>query len=242
MVLFPTQQWFERYGRRLDTSEILDEVATGWGVGTDGTVRFVIDDIPLAETTLGDLPEQVLEDLPDPIQEGVEDVTLADTPSRFDDTVRESLPEQITDLIVQIENYIVGGTIHAQLDLHEGAVTSVEVLDAPDERDAGIVIRGPLTTWQQITAGRPTLSALLTGDLTVEGDELRVLRYSTMLQFLGDVAAAVETTHLFDQPQQPVTNAVVDAAAGSSAEVQQRVEREARRMLQDVSLLSSSHD
>lgn len=237
MTLFPTEQWFERYGRRLDTNERLDELAAGWGVNSDGDIRFVLEDIPLAETTLGDLPEEVLADLPEGIRASVEDVTLADAPGQFDETIRPSLPEQVQDLLRQIEENVVDGEIHAHLRLREGSVTDVTVLSDPDSRSASVVVRGPLTTWQQIVDGRPTLSALLTEGLVVETDAVRLARYSTMLQFLGDVAAEVETTHLFETQEQSVADGVVDVATGSSAAVQKSAERQARRVLRDFPLL-----
>jgi putative sterol carrier protein len=237
MVLFPTEQWLAEYGRRLDGSDALDDVSTGWGVGFDGNIRMVIDDIPLAETTLGDLPEQVLTDLPENVRGGVEDVTLADAPDRLGEHIRPSLPEIVQDLLRQIEEKIVDGAIHAHVGLREGSVTDVEVLDDADGRKAGFVIHGSLSTWQQILDGRPTLSTVLTGDLLVDGDQVRLLRYSSMLQLLGDIAAAVETTHLFGTSSQAATKDLVDAAARPTTAVQRSAERQAVRTLQDLSLL-----
>lgn len=237
MVLFPTEQWLEQYGRRLDESDALGDVAPGWGVGFDGDIRLVIEEIPLSETTLEELPDEVLADLPEHIRAGVADVTLDEAPSQFDETIRPSLPERVRDLLRQIEENVVDGAIHAHIGLHEGSVTDVEVLGDPDERTAGVVLRGPLGTWQQILGGRPALSALLTRDLQVVGDRPRLLRYSAMFQLLGGIAAEVETTHLFETPRQPLTNTVVDVAAGPPAAIQQLAERRAVRTLQDLLLL-----
>jgi hypothetical protein len=237
MILFPTEQWLAEYGRRLDESDALDDVSAGWGVGFDGAIRMVIDDIPLAETTLGDLPEPVLAELPENVRAGVEDVTLAEAPDRFDEHIRPSLPELVQDLLRQIEENIHDGAIHAHVGLREGSVTEIETLTDPDARDAGFVIHGTLTTWQGILDGRPAVSALLTNDLTVQGNQVRLLRYASMLGLLGEIAAEVETTHLFDEPGPSVTRGVVDAATRPGVAVGRSAERQAVRTLQNLSLL-----
>lgn len=237
MTLFPTEQWLAAYGRHLDENDALDDVSPGWGVGFDGDVRMVIDDVPLAETTLDDLPPRVLVDLPEHVREGVGEVTLAEAPERFDEHVRPSLPEIVQDLLRQIEENVHDGAIHAHVGLREGSVTDVEVLKDPDAREAGFLIHGTLTTWQGILDGRPAVSALLTGDLTVQGNQMRLLRYSSMLGLLGEIAAEVETTHLFAEPGESVTRDVVDAAARPGVAVQRSTERQLTRTLQDLSLL-----
>lgn len=197
MSLYPTEQWLEAYGRALDESMALDDLASGWGVGFDGDVLLVIDDVPLTETTLGDLPPEVLADLPESVRDGVSDVTLAEAPGRFDETIRPSLPAVVQDLLSQIESKVHDGTIYAYVGLEEGTCTGTEVLDEPGSRDVGYVVRGPYQTWRRIVDGRPVASAWLSGDLGIEGNKARLLRYGSVLQLLGDIAAEVETTHLF---------------------------------------------
>ncbi|WP_276258845.1 SCP2 sterol-binding domain-containing protein [Haloglomus litoreum] len=237
MTLFPTEQWLAEYGRLLDESDALDDVSVGWGVGFDGDIRLVIDDVPLAETTLDELPPRVLADLPEHVRAGVGEVTLADAPDRFDEHVRPSLPDVVQDLLRQIEENVHDGAIHAHVGLREGSVTAVETLTDPDARDAGFVIHGSLTTWQGILDGRPAVSALMTGDLTVQGNQVRLLRYSSMLGLLGEVAADVGTTHLFAEPGPSVTRDVVDAATRPGVAVQRTAERQVTRTLRDLSLL-----
>jgi hypothetical protein len=237
MTLFPTEQWLEQYGRLLDENDALGDVAAGWGVGFDGDIRMVIDDIPLAETTLGDLPDEVLAALPDDIRAGVEDVPLAEAPDRFGEHIRPTLPELVQDLLRQIEENVHDGAIHAHIGLREGSVTGAEVLKQPDARDAGFVIHGTLTTWQGILDGRPAVSALLTNDLTVRGNQIRLLRYASMLGLLGEIAAAVETTHLFAEPGPSVTRGVVDAATRPGVAVGRSAERQVTRTLRNLSLL-----
>lgn len=197
MSLYPTEQWLTAYGQALDGSDALDDLAAGWGVGFNGDVMMVIDDVPLAETTLGDLPAEVLADLPEDIREGVSDVTLAEAPERFGETLRPSLPANVQDLLYQIESKVHDGTIYAYVGLEEGTCTGTEVLEDPGDREVGYVVSGPYETWRRIVNGRPAASAILSGDLSVEGNKVRLVRYASVLQLLGDIAAEVETTHLF---------------------------------------------
>lgn len=197
MSLYPTEQWLTAYGRALDGSDALDDLAAGWGVGFNGDVMMVIDDVPLAETTIGDLPDQVVADLPGEIRAGVSDVTLAEAPTKFGGRLRTALPASVRDLLYQIESKVHDGTIYAHIGLEEGTCTGTEVLEDPDDREVGYVVHGPYETWRRIVNGRPAASAILSGDLSVEGNKLRLVRYASVLQLLGDIAAEVETTHLF---------------------------------------------
>jgi hypothetical protein len=197
MSLYPTEQWLDGYGRALDESAALDDLGEGWGVGFDGDVLLVIEDVPLAETTLDDLPEEVLADLPADIRGGVSDVTLTEAPTKFGGRLRTALPASIQDLLHQIETKVHGGTIYAYVGLEEGDCTGTEVLSDPDAREVGYRIRGSYETWRRIVDGRPAASAWLSGDLAIEGNQLRLVRYASLVQLLGDIAADVETTHLF---------------------------------------------
>ena len=227
MRYYPTEEWLEEYGRLLDESDTLDSVAAGWGVGFDGDVLFAIESLPLEETTLGDLPDPVLADLPDALRATIEDVTLADAPSYFDETVRESLPAVAARLLDQLEAYVVDGTIYAYIGLVEGHCTGVELLEDPDERDVGFVIRGDHTVWRQIIDGRPAASALLSNDLTIEGSWFRLGQYAAVPQLLGEIAAEVETVHLFDGEDGSASDALLDEAVRTPVAVQRLAQRQA---------------
>jgi putative sterol carrier protein len=225
MHYFPSEAWLEAYGRTLDDSDALDDLALGWGGGFDGSIRFVIEDLPLAETRLGDLPEELLADLPEAVRESLDDVTLAEVPDVVDDSLRETLPEHARDLLGGIEDNVVDGDIHAYVHLEGGDCDAVEVLGDPDERETGFVIRGRYGSWRQVVEGRPPASAILAGDLVVEGNQFYQLRYSAMFQLLGELAADVETTHLFEGRQGSPTELVLDQAVRQPALVQRTAER-----------------
>jgi hypothetical protein len=230
MYLFPTRQWLQEYGRLLDEHPALADIAAGWGRRFDGRVHLVITDLPLAETSLGDLPDSVLADVPPRIEASVADVTLADAPTRLDDTVRPSLPPTVQDLLAQIEELVADGTIHVRVQLDPGGA-DVTALADPNAHDADAVVHGPLRAWQRVVDGRPVASAILRGEISIDGPGLLHVQYATLLQLLGDVAADVETTHLFATPPQTVLDVCFDAA------VRQPVTLE-RHLLRQASLVS----
>lgn len=231
MSYFPSEQWLTAYGRTLDESDALDDLALGWGGRFDGDLLFVIEDLPLAETRLADLPAAVLEALPEGVRDGVGDVTLAEAPERFDESVRSTLPADAVDLLEQIETNVVDGNIYAYVGLSGGDCTGVEVLEDPGARETGFVIRGRYDVWRQIVDGRPPASAILSGDLAIEGNGFHQLRYSAMFQLLGELAADVETTHLFEGRRQSPADRVLDEAVRQPALVQRTAERQFARTL-----------
>lgn len=230
-LYFPTEQWLDEYGRRLDESGALDDLAAGWGGRFDADVLLVIEDLPLGETTLSDLPTEILEALPDDIRDGIGDVTLAEAPERFGPEIRPTLPPIARDLLEQIESNVVDGTLYARLCLDGGDCTDVSLLgpDAVDE--VGFTIRGSYQTWRRIVEGKPAASAILTGDLAIEGNPLRVAQYSAMFQVLGDVAAAVECVHLFEGAPPSPGDRLFDQAVAPTAFVQKNAQRQFSRTM-----------
>lgn len=231
MAYFPTEQWLEEYGRALDGSDALDDLARGWGGRFDGDVLLVIEDLPLEGTRLGDLPAEILEALPESTRDSVGDVTLADAPDMFGESIRATLPDVASDLLEQIEGNVVDGDIYAYVGLEGGDCTGVEVLEDPGARETGFVIRGQYDVWRQIVDGRPAASAMLGGDLVVEGNQFYQLRYSAMFQLLGELAAEVETAHLFEGRRGSSTDWVLDQAVRQPAVLQRTAERQFSRTL-----------
>lgn len=196
MALYPTEQWLEEYERRLDESEALDEAGAGWGVTFDGSILVVITDVPVEETTVGDLPEEALAGVPEFVRDLLADVSL-NRVQRLTRRIRWLLPEQQRDLLRQLEQHIVEDTIHAFIGLEDGSCTEVDILTSPAEREVGFVLRGSYETWRQLIDGELPLFAMIRGDLEVGGSRMRLLQYFTATQLLGEIAANVETTHLF---------------------------------------------
>jgi putative sterol carrier protein len=198
MTLYPTEQWLDEYEDHLNDSEELGDAGAGWGVDFNGDMYFVITDIPLGETTLGDLPDEAMKGLPEQLQEQLADIPLDTANEIIDDDVREQMPERSRDLLRQVDEDINGGTIYAFVGLKDGGCEEVEVVEDPDERDVGFRLRGNHETWGGIVSGEvEPIPAVMSGDLEVEGDMQKILQYSDATELLGDIAADMETTHLF---------------------------------------------
>jgi hypothetical protein len=200
MVLFPTEQWLAEYGRRLTGSEALDTVAAGWGTDFNGDLLVVIEDLPLEETTVGDLPPEVLEGIPRVLTNYVpplSDLTLAEAPEVASPRVRWLLPERTQDLLRQLEESVVDDTIYAFIELEDGVCTGVETLGGPTERAAGVVLRGSYETWHGVLTSERFVSAVLHGGLELEGSRRRLVQYLSTVELLGALAADIPMTPLF---------------------------------------------
>lgn len=198
MALYPSEQWLDEYATLLDRSSAMNDVASGWGDGFDGSIHLVIEDLPLAETAVADLPERMLDGIPDVFRSELSDITLAEAPNYIDGQLRSSLPEDTAEMLRQLEENIHDGVLYARLELDGGDSITTEVLSDPETTDAGFTIRGDYATWRQVVEGRPAVSAMLSRDLEVEGNSPRLLQYFALFQLLGDIAADVETTHVFE--------------------------------------------
>lgn len=202
MPLYPTEQWLEEYERRLNGSDAFDKAGAGWGVSFDGSVLVVITDIPIAETTVSDLPEEALDGVPGFLQHLLADVSL-DSVQRLTRKIRWLLPERQRDLLRQLDQHITEDTIYAFIGLQDGNCTEVDILADPTERKTGFVLRGSYETWRQLTDGELPLFAMIRGDVEVEGSRTRLLQYFAATQLLGEIAADIETTHLFGRDRRP---------------------------------------
>ncbi|AQL42668.1 hypothetical protein BV210_08060 [Halorientalis sp. IM1011] len=227
MSLFPTRQWLDAYRREINESAAFDDVGVGWGVGSNGDVLIVVEDLPLAETRLGELPDVVFDGVPETVEEDLVDVTLDEAPELMDRTVRQHFPPVAQRLLDQLETCVVDGNIYCYIGLENGNCPEVEILDGPDEREVNAVLEAPWNVWQAIIDGRPATSAVLGGDLSVETDGPLGPQTLTMLQLLGDVAADVETTFLFEQPRRSMPDLVLDETVRQPAAVQKLAYRQA---------------
>ncbi|WP_299265546.1 sterol carrier protein [Halorientalis sp.] len=220
MSLFPTSQWLDAYQREINESTALDDVGVGWGVGSNGDVLIVVEDLPLAETRLGELPELVFDGVPETVRNDLGDVALESAPSLMDPSVRQHFPPVAQSLLDQLEHCVVDGNIYCYIGLESGKCPEVDILDGPDEREVNAVLEAPWNVWQAIIDGRPATSAVLSGDLSVETDGPLGPQTLTMLQLLGDVAADVETTFLFEQSRRSMSDLVLDEAVRQPAAFQ----------------------
>lgn len=57
---FPSEEWLAAYRANLNASDRYRAASEGWGVGFEGDFVFEIRELPLAETTVGALPDQLV--------------------------------------------------------------------------------------------------------------------------------------------------------------------------------------
>jgi putative sterol carrier protein len=229
MYFYPSEAWLEEYTRLLDEGDALEELSTGVGVEFAGTVQLVIADLPLSSTTVGDLPDDALAGLPLRVRTQLADVPVADLPSLVDDHARGGLPDVARNLLYQIEENVVDDALHVLIEIDGGDCADAEVLSDPAARETDVTVRGSYDTWRDIVDGRPSASALLTGDLRLTGSTLDAVQYATMFQYLGDVAGEVETVHLFEGGSGSPTDVLVDEAVRHPAAVHRIAHRQAVR-------------
>lgn len=223
MHLFPTRQWLADYDRLLSENAALSDLVSG--LGSPGDVLFVVQNLPLEETTVSDLPEVVCGDLPPTVREGLADLTLAEAPDVIGPTARENIPPLAADLLEQLETNVHDGDIYVRISIDDGESPDVTLLETPEIRDSDTIISGSCSTWQQITAGRPALTALMTGELKIKGNGLDLVQYGAVFQLLGDIAADVETEHVFADPHTSFADAVFDEVVRQPIAVQRTVQR-----------------
>lgn len=87
---FPSEEWIEEWHDRINDNEEYAEQGSDWGVGWNGDFVFEITDLPLEETTVGDLPEELWSALEEAITQ-LPDDTL--------ETIIEDAPEEVQDNI-----------------------------------------------------------------------------------------------------------------------------------------------
>jgi putative sterol carrier protein len=221
MPLYPSEQWLAEYGRLIDESDALDDFAF------DENILIVLTDLQLCETTIGDLPEQLLSEIPDSVRDDVADMSLAEALSLIDEDVRSSMPDPIEELLGQTEEDVVNGNLYIHIQLDRGSCSAVGLVTNPNEVDAECVFRGTAKTWQSIVRGRPATAAMLKGDVEIIGYELRILQHAAELQLLGDIASDVETEFLFEHHGDSLVKFLFDEAMRQPITVQKLVYRQA---------------
>lgn len=65
---FPSREWLESYRANLDADETYAAESDGWGVDFNGDFLFVLTRLPLEETTIGEVPDDLTDDLFDRIE------------------------------------------------------------------------------------------------------------------------------------------------------------------------------
>lgn len=156
----------------------------------------LIDEAP---PTLQERLEETDEDDP---RERLLDALLATPVSEVPDAVsadlREELPDDLENLLSQLERYVEDGTVRVYLDLYDGECREAVVLEPDDDREPGFVLTGPYGNWKALTEDAPVMDSVLGEDLDLDGSVTTIMSYADAADELGVVARQTESTALFE--------------------------------------------
>ncbi|MDY7081305.1 MAG: SCP2 sterol-binding domain-containing protein [Halobacteria archaeon] len=232
----------------MNSNEEFEEVGKGWGTDFNGDYIFVIEDIPVDEYHIKDLPEELIqlknmpegvwegvpdnireqmldqmgdmpvyefaEKMPDEIREALPEDTkklLEETEELFDqnptyseasevmtDRVSNFLPEELKNLMEEQEEFITDdGKVYTFIGLEDGKCTGVEILQIPDEREAGFVLHGDYEAWKDLSEGGDVVQAVMSGKLELDGNMQKILEYTDAAQMMGNISAEIDAKYIF---------------------------------------------
>jgi putative sterol carrier protein len=101
MPWFPTAEWLDEYERRLNDDEEYAEMAADYGTDFDGDYIFAIEDLPIHENHVSDIPDEMLalENMPDDAFEGFPESLQEQILDQMGDTPIHQLSDQLPDEI-----------------------------------------------------------------------------------------------------------------------------------------------
>lgn len=112
---FPTEPWLERYRDAIEASDEYAEKGAGWGVDWEGAFIFHIQDIPLAERTIADLPEEIV--------------------AALDAEIESRSTEEVEAIIEAAPDAVQADVRAREGDIHEQAIAELHgtnLAEAPD--------------------------------------------------------------------------------------------------------------
>jgi putative sterol carrier protein len=87
-----------------------------------------------------------------------------------------------------------GETAYLYLDLYHGKSPSAQVLQGPKEKKAAFTISAPVSTWRKVIEGKlDPIQGLMTRQLKLEGDMMKVMRYPRAAKEIVACCAKVPT-------------------------------------------------
>lgn len=157
--------------------------------------------------------EKLTDDAPPELTERMDDVT-ADSPRKrlitalFETEIEAApavtwpdlcaeMPDDLENLLDQLERYVHEDTVYASLDLHDGECRTAEVLEDPAGLSTGFVLTAPYTKWTELIDGADVIEAVMSQDMDLDGDITNVIIYPEAAQEMGDTAGRMQTTLLF---------------------------------------------
>jgi putative sterol carrier protein len=123
--------------------------------------------------------------------------SIADAPEVSFPALREEYPDDLDNLLDQLEQYLHDGTIYAYIDLYDGECRETDVLEDPEARDPGFAIIGPYSHWKDLLEGADVMESIFSEDLELDGSTTTILPYSEAAQELGDTAGRLDDRYLF---------------------------------------------
>lgn len=148
-------------------------------------------------TSVEGLSSAALANLPRPLRTSLGCLPFGDVKTLLDEQLPRPLPERQRDLLRQLDEHVVDGTIRAFVTVEDGTCVGTGVLADPDDRETAVTFRASIDTWQRIIGGEHPLYPLLDGEVTVAGSRLRLLRHVRTFGALAATARNVEATYLF---------------------------------------------
>jgi hypothetical protein len=225
---FPSEQWLERYRENLNANERYAADSEGWGVEFDGDFLFVVQNLPLEETTVGGLPDDLVDPLVAEI-EGLDDgdlaalresatgdfaarldgedheafvetmlaTSLADVPDVVWPDLRTHFPDELDDLLGQLEAYVEDGTAVVHVALEDGECQAIDLLAGPDGVETGFELRGRYPVWKALIEGADVIESVMSRDMQFDGSVTTVLEYDDAAAEMGDTAGETPARYLF---------------------------------------------
>ncbi|WP_330630617.1 hypothetical protein [Halocatena halophila] len=229
---FPSEEWLEAYQGRLNANEDYIESSDGWGEEFLGSFIFEINGLPLTETTIGELPDELTAPFRTALTEASEarietlretappalaqrldeatgepprdrlitalfDTAIVNAPDVVSTELRVELPDDLENLLDQLDRYAHDDTVYAYLDLEDGRCNEAAVLEDPDTTTAGFVLSAQYQQWTELIDGADVIEAVMSRDMSLDGDITNVIIYPEAAQEMGDTAGRLETTFLF---------------------------------------------
>lgn len=125
------------------------------------------------------------------------DTEINDVPDVVWDDLRTEIPDDLENLLDQLERYVHDTTVYAHLDLHDGECLGATVLEDPDEKSAAFVLTAPYSKWTELINGADVVEAVMSQDMSLDGDITNIIIYPEAAQEMGDTAGRMETQFLF---------------------------------------------
>lgn len=121
----------------------------------------------------------------DRLAEALLSTPITDAPAvTWSDLLREA-PDNLENLLDQLERYVEDGVVYAYIDLHDGECRETAVLEDPESRDPGFTIAGPYPEWVDLIEGADVMEAILSQDMDLDGSVTTIMRYGDAGQELG---------------------------------------------------------